>query len=467
MTIEEILSGNDACTKIANLKNSKNVVVPPIEKIRKDYNPLNHDVNNEVLRPNKKRKDKPDEKVARISLGLQQLVVRRMTEFMFAIPVKRVYHGADKSDRHREAAKSIEAIFTKSHIDSENIKRAHDYFACCEIATLWYNVKKANSDYGFKSENKVRCKTYSPLNGYNLYPYFDEYGDMLAMSVEYEVIGINNKRTTYFDTWTESRHIRWQIGDGKSYDEIINEENPIGKIPYIYSNRREPIWELTNSIVNEIEMTLSRNSDVIAYNSAPLLVVKGELVNDSEAKGESRRVYQIKGDNGDIHYVSWQQAIDSIKFQIDMLLKLFWMQLQLPDISLENLRGMTASGEAMKTLLTDAHLKVGDEKGAFLELFEREGNVVKAFLKRLQPSWSSIIDEIEIEHVITPFIQNDEAAEIDKLLKLNGQKPLLSQKESIEQLGWTKDADKTLKAIRQEEADTSQQRFNVFNETAE
>lgn len=461
MTLQELFNSvkNDAELIVA-LKGSKNVEVPPFDILLKEYEPKLHQVNDHALRPDKPRKGKPTEKVSRIHVALQQLVVRRMTEFMFALPVKRVYHHPENSALHETITKSIEAIYTRSHIDSNNIKRAQQLFASCEIATLWHTIDKPNTLYGFNSGKKLRCVTYSPMSGHKLYPYFDEYGDMLAMSVEYTTTDVKGNKTVHFDTYTAETHIHFENKDGKI--SRTEQANPLGKIPYIYANRALPIWEHTTALIEEIEMTLSRNSDVIAYNAAPILAAKGHL-QGSEQRGETKRVYELDP-NGDLFYVSWSQAVDSVKYHIDTLLKLFWLQLQLPDISLENLRGMNASGEAMKTMLTDAHLKVGDEKGIFIEFFDREGNIIKELLAHLNPAWATALQEIEIEHVITPFVQNDERIEVDKLIKMNGGKPLLSHLESIKQLGWAANPQQSLEAIRndsQEEARNSVE--NLFN----
>jgi len=440
----------------------KSLSVPLWSNLIKQYDSKLHDVCLPSKRPNKKRKNKPDEEVSRIHLSLEKLVVKRMTEFMFALPVKRLYTSFDKDDKDfKEIVKAMEAIYKRTRIDRENLLRSREFFASCEICTLWYTVEKKNKNYGFDSELKLRCKTYSPMKGYELYPLFDEYDDMIAMSIAYEKTNGDNV-DSYYETWTDERHYSW-----KNKERIKDEENPLGKIPYIYSNREEPIWEGVEHIVKEIEWTLSRNSDVIAYNSAPVLQVVGEI-KGAEDKGEANRIYRIEN-GGSVSYVSWAQSIEAIKFQIDTLLRLFWIILQLPDISLENIKGLGAiSGEARKTLLTDAHLKVGDEKGSFIEFFERETSIVKEYLKLMNPKWKDKIDEIDVEHVITPFIQNDEAAEIEKLLKANGGQALLSHLESIKALGWSSDADETLKEIRTDDSLTAKNNLttNLFS-TAE
>lgn len=445
MNLQDIFSQTKQEDIILKLKN-KSLEVPSWSTLVQQYDSRLHDVCLKSKRPNKPRKGKKDDEVARIHLSLEKLVVKRMTEFMFAIPVKRTYSNFKEDDKDYQAiVKAIEAIYKKSRVNKENIVRARELFASCEVASFWYPIQDKNKYYGFESKLKLRCKTYSPKNGYKLYPLFDEFDDLIAMSVEYQKSD-GEKVHNYFDTWTKDKHYLWR-------DNILetDEANTLGKIPYIYSHREEPIWEGVQHIVKELEWTLSRNSDVIAYNSAPVLQIVGE-VKGAEEKGETNRVYRVEN-GGSVAYVSWMQSIEAIKFQIDTLLRLFWIILQLPDISLENIKGLGAvSGEARKTLLTDAHLKVGDEKDAFIEFFEREASIVKEYLKIMEPKWKDKIDDIDIEHEITPFIQNDEVAEIEKLIKANGGKALLSHLESIKSLGWSADPNQTLEDIRQDES---------------
>ena len=104
---------------------------------------------------------------------------------MFAIIPRRIYHNIEGNKTRQQIANAIEAIYKNARIGSENIKRGNAYFASCEIFTIWYAVKSPNSLYGFNSQYKLKCKTDSPMDGCKLYPLFDEYGDMLAMSIAY------------------------------------------------------------------------------------------------------------------------------------------------------------------------------------------------------------------------------------------------------------------------------------------
>ena len=450
---------------IINDLKEKPVRVPSWEKLLVQYEPKLHGiVMDNVTRKDKIRKDGTKEEASRIYIGLEKLLTKRMTEFMFAIPVKRIYHNTEGNETRQQIVKAIEAIYKYARIDSENIRRGNAFFASCEIFTIWYVVEKQNTLYGFNSKYKLKCKTYSPMDGVKLYPLLDELDDMLAMSFEYKK-KVKDEEVTYFETYTADRHYKWRQ-QGSGWEAVgTAEEIRLMKIPGVYAFRPVPIYHGLTRIRKELEYTLSRNSDVIAYNAAPVLKIAGQTQGE-EVKGESRRIYRVEN-GGDVSYVSWAQAIEALKYHVETLLKLYWMQAQMPDISFDNMKSLGNIGyDARQMLLTDAHLKVGDESGAWMEFFEREASVVKEFLKYMNAAWKDEIDDIEIEHVITPFIQNDEDATADRLLKLNGGKPVMSQLESIQQAGYSNDAQATLERIQHEEAAASQSRIsNIFEES--
>lgn len=451
--IDDILNlpSNDA----VNSLQQKSLDIPSWGKLLKDYDPKFHKILfDHTTRKDKRRKDKQGntvsiEPAARISFGLERLLTHRISEFMFSTPVRRLYHNVSGNTQRQQIAKTIEAIYKVARIDSENLKRAKLYFSTCEVFTLWYTIRHKNSVYGFDSNYKLKCKTFSPMDGTRLWPLIDEYGDMLAMSLEYDVL-YGSEKVSYFETYTDTERIKWRLEDGKWVETDRNDGIQLLKIPGVYIYRNKPIWDGLSIIRKEIEYTVSRNSDVIAYNSAPVLKVAGQ-VKGMEDKGESRRVYRVEN-GGDVSYVSWTQAIDALKYHVSTLLNMFWSQAQMPDISFDNMKDLGNIGfDARQTLLTDAHLKVGDEAGVWIEALEREGNVIKAFLKLMRPEWASDIDAIDIEHIITPFIQNNESTEADNILKLNGNKPVMSHLESIRYYGKSTDPEETLRQIQLEE----------------
>ena len=465
--ITSLLNSGASASSIINMLKNKSFSVPSWSNLINDYEPTKHEiVNDTTSRKDKIRKDGLREEASRIYIGLEKLLVKRMTEFMFAINVKRIYHNIEGDEIKQQISKAIESIYKYARINSENIRRGTAYFASCEFFTIWYAVEKPNSLYGFKSRYKLKCKTYSPMDGVSLYPLFDELGDMIAMSFEYKQT-ILDKDVLFFEAYTANKHYKWKQ-DGEGWKTLIDGENVVlMKIPGVYGYRSQPIYHGLTYIRKDIEYTLSRNSDVISYNAAPVLKVSGKLIGEEE-KGESRRLFRME-QGGDVSYVSWSQAIEAVKYHVETLLRLFWMQSQIPDISFDNLTKLGNIGyDARKTLLTDAHLKVGDESGSWIELLDRESNVVKEFLKLLNTSWSKEIDNIEIENVITPYIQEDETVSIDKAIKSNGGKPIVSQLESIQMAGISKDPQSTLEQIQKEESESATNSIkNIFGEGAE
>lgn len=446
---------DDTQTIITSLK-QKTVTVPSWSVLRKDYNFKEHAIisDHENLR-DKVRTDGTIEKSTRLAIGLERLLVKRMSEFMFAIPVKREYRNIDNNPIRKRIADAIESVYKYARIDTHNKKRSKKYFGCCEIGTLWYAVKKPNSLYGFNSEFKLKCKTFCPMDGIELYPLFDEYDDdMIAFSIQYSITK-NNKTRTYFETWTDSMHYKWEQSDG--WNLVTDpEEIVLLKIPLAYLYREEAIYEEVSECRKEIEYTLSRNCNVIAYNSAPILKVIGQMLN-GEKKGEDYRLFRMQN-GGNVEYVSWQQAIEALKYNVSELKELFWSLSQMPDISFSNMQKLGNIGyDARETLLTDAHLKVGDEEGDFIEFFDRETNIIKAYLEVMNPEFKTEIDNVEVKHTITPFIQKNEDAEINKRMKANGGKPIESHLESIARYGQSNDPQDTLDQIREEEAKVAQQ----------
>ncbi len=102
-------------------------------------------------------------------------------------------------------------------------------------------------------------------------------------------------------------------------------------------------------------------------------------------------------------------------------------------------------------LFTDAHLKVTQESGDFLEFFDRELNVVRALAKKAFPKLADAFDSLDVEHVITPFFINDEETRANTLTTATGGKSIMSRKTAIGQLGMVDDVDTELTQIMEEE----------------
>ena len=454
MSIQEIFAEGRPTTQIiADLK-EKSIIVPAWSGrngLRSEYDPRKHPVMSKALYPDVVKDDGSIDRVTRITYDLQRLAVKRMTELCNGIPVKRVYKP--ENDKQKTIASAMEKVFERNRIDSVNIERCNMLFAGCEVMTLWYAVEDQNNVYGFNSKLKIRCRNFSPMLGDELFPLFDEYGDLIALSVGYT--RKDGARTVnFFETYTSEKHYKWSNANNGSWLLLVDEDFNIQKIPGIYMYRPTPIWEDTSKIVYEIEWALSRNGNYLRKNSKPVFVVFAdeEIKFDQEEneKKEFKAILQYpKGSNA--AYVTWEQAIENLKFYITELRQSFFTQLQLPDWSYESMKANPMSGESRKQLFIDAQLKVKDEAGRLIEFYDREVNVVKQFLKRaMGDGFSADIDALPVENVITPFTITDKAETIKNLTTANGGKAIMSQRESIEEFGHSSNVDQTMEEINEE-----------------
>lgn len=455
MTIQEIIEKKEGKAEdtIAALK-QKPIAIPAwsgVQGLEREYYTKYHPVMDRAKYPDVAHKDGSVEFVTRIPQNLQALATARMAELCFGIPVNYdiTTDGSTEQDR---AATIFRNILQRNRIDAVNIERGKLFFASCEVMTLWYAVKEENMLYGEKSKVKYRCMHFSPMLGDAIYPLFDEEGDLVALSLEY-VRKKAGKELRYFDCYTADRHIQW-MSKGAGWIEQEDERHEVGKIPAVYVWRPEPIWGNNSPIVYEIEWALSRNGNYLRKNSKPVFAVFAnegiDFGQEKDEKSEFRSILQFP-EGGSAQYITWQQAVENLKYYVAELRSSYFSQLQIPDWSYENMKSTPMSGEARKQLFIDAQLKVTEESGRLVEFLDREVNVIKALMKKEWPELANAIEAMQVNVSITPYSINDERDTIDLLMAANGGKPLMSHRESIAAYGHSSDVERTLQEIAEDE----------------
>ena len=448
-TIAEILAQERIEDIIEELK-YKTVCLRPWAELEKEYNPKLHPVwtdkgYRDVVKKNGIIRQ------CRIALGLQKLATKRMVELCFGLPAKRIYKP--QNEKQKLAAQIMEAIYQQNRIDSVNNERGRYLYAACEFATIWYTQEKPATYAGQPTTLRLRCKSYSPMDGTEIYPRFDEYDDLIALSLAY-IRKKGDITTQYFETYTDTRHLRWKKeASGQWEEDMTPEEIYIEKIAGVYGYRSEPIWEDESPNVYEAEWTLSRNGNYLRKNLKPKWVVFTDenikFGNERDTDVTSRDVLKYPKD-AKAGYETWDQAIDSLKYHIETIRQNFFSQLQLPEMSSDAMKSMPMSAESRKMIFIDGQLKVTDESGLWYDVFYREINVVKAFMKKMYPSLAKDIDALAVEVVITPYQIQDEAEKVNIYTNATG-KQVMSQRTAIERLNYVDDVDAELALIQQEE----------------
>ena len=451
-TLEEIFVPENTPDAIIAILSGQTKCVPKWGELDKLYDPEKHDiVTDRTRRPKVKIKNGQKEVPAKLYYPAEMIASRRMNQMAFSIPVKRKY-SATTSEEEKAFQKAIEAVYKKVRINGVNYKRMYAFFASCEMATFWFTVDaEKTTRYGFESEKKIRCRSFSPMpkkfskiTQADLYPYFDDDDDLVVLSVRYK----DADSVEHFDAYTAERVYYYS----KPENEWVVEEvdNPLKKIPAVYWQRPLPVYYGISKNREDIEFTLSRDSDILGKNQSPIMKVKGKVIGEMPVGDTARQVYQLEN-GGDLDLVSPALSTNDAKTHVGMLKEINQEITQLPDLSLENIKGIGAqSGEARKTLLTDPHMKVKDESHDIIEFLDREFEIVKAILCHENEEWKDYQHTTTCKHVITPFIQNDRSADINDYSKASGG-PVMSRRTAVDQLGMVDDTDAEIEQMDAEQ----------------
>jgi len=323
MTIEEILKLTpDEAYKELQIKESPKV---SSDEVSNQYDPYKHNVMDAVKRPMKTVK-KPSgkdakgeitytdklEEVNRISIPFQQIIVERAVGFLLGNPVW-IQAGTDDK-KALELLAMVQKIWDDNKLDSINREIARTLFSECEVAELWFQT--IDPEYWDKPNIKIKpkVKVLKPSDGNGLYPYYDEYGDMVAFSREY-TIKRDSKSITKMDTYTATDIYRFEKNDAGV--QMTAEKNLAGKIPVVYYTQPYPEWYLVQTMIDRFETLMSNFGDTNDYFGSPMIAVTGK-VNGFAEKGQQGKMITIEKE-GKAEYLSWDHAPESVKLEIATL----------------------------------------------------------------------------------------------------------------------------------------------------
>lgn len=479
----ELLQAGDFGAVVNELRNGRLEPSPAVSTNAAQYNPKLHDINDRVKRPDKMvvvdkesteygevKNVNPNveltteqgfrlEPVARIALAIQKLIVKRAVAFTFGHPV--TYTSDAETDAEKETLNRLKRVLADVKERTLNRRVARSLYSAQEVAECWYPVEqpKPHSRYGFPTKYKFRVALFSPALGDRLWPYFDENRDLIAFSREFTKKDGDLQTRTYFETYTADAHYLWtcqgdkRAGQANNNWEMVEgypKQNPIGKIPIVYASQPQVEWADVQNLIDRLEKLLSNFADTNDYHASPKIFVQG-TVKGFARKGEAGAI--IEGEDGaTAQYLSWASAPESVKLEIDTLLRLIYTITQTPDISFDTVKGIGAvSGVALRLLFMDAHLKVQDKCEIFDEYLQRRCNIIAAFLALADVKNADAAEAVIVQPQITPYIIEDELSKINILQAANGGKQIASQASTVRRLGWADDPDAELAEIQAEE----------------
>lgn len=488
--IEQMLrTETDLGKVISVLQNGRLTPQPDTDEYIKAINPTLHDVMLPEKRPDKQINIDPSsenygattnimtnaeddafrqktkiERVARIALAFQKLIVKRAVGITFGNPVK--YKAAPANEHEQALYDALMRVLDDNKEQTLNRKAAREVYGMTEVAERWYVTEGKEMHYNYSqtgTTSKIRCVTFSPMFGDKLFPYFDENRDMKAFSRQFTKKDASGNKRAYFETYTAESFYMWEnSGDANSaftgwvMCPGYPKPNPYGKIPIIYGCQPQTEYEDVQSIIDRMEKMLSNFADTNDYHGSPKIVVKGH-VNSFCQKGEAGAILELDPD-ADANYLEWSHAPEAIKTEYETLKELVHTITQTPDISWASVRGMNVSGVALELMFMDAILKVKDKEEIWMDYLPRRINLLKSMMAVIDIKLRNAANTLQIQPEIEPYIVIDKQSRANIELALSGNKQLKSRKTAMIDLGM-KNVETEIEAIDEEE-----QQSNYFGQ---
>lgn len=487
LDIDELLREEEKLGKVIGILQSGRLKpMPKYEVYIKQLDPKLHDVMDPARRPDKMvnvdAKD-PDygkttyinvnaaenavsekvrfEKVARIALAFQKLIVKRAVGITFGNPVK--YKATTDGEQEEALYNAVMRVLKDNKERPLNRKAARQIYGMTEVAERWYITEDREPHNRYSKTGtkfRLRCVLFSPKFGDVLYPYFDDDRNMTAFSRQFKQKDEKGVEHTFFETMTADTFYMWQTdGSGTSTDSWVPVDgypmpNPYGKIPIIYGCQDEPEYEDVQTLIDRLEKLLSNFADTNDYFGNPKMVAKGQVLGFAK-KGEAGAVLEIDPE-GSLDILSWDQAPESVKAEYQNLKELIHTLTQTPDLSWDSVKGLNVSGVALELMFMDAVLKVMDKEEIWLDYLTRRVNLIMAMLSYIdQTTFKEAAKNLMIEPEIVPYIIIDKQTRANIELSLAGNKQLKSRKTAMRDIG-IDNVEEELELIEQEEEASAQ-----------
>lgn len=381
-------------------------------------------------------------RVNRIPLALQKKIVRMAVAFL----------GRPELDANPVSADEINLIAIIKQIwDTSKLDYSFNEIATIVMserhcAELWYTQDVDEAYWAtlpIDMKVKLSMRILANSKGDQLYPVFDEYGDMIAFGRGFfvkEIVDGKVSNVTHFDLYTADEIYRskevggitlyLQSAGGLYAEDFTALVNPIGKIPVIYYCQPQVEWKDVQPLIERLEVKLSNHADTNDYFDSPIMMASGEVEGFSD-KDESGKLLQLQ-QGAELKYLTWESAPASMKMEIDNLIYFIHTLSHTPNLTFEELKGIgQLSGIAIRLLFLDADIKAEHNEPVFAMGIQRRLNWLKTAISILDDKYAKAA-MMQVKPRFVEFIQQDPSTVIATLnAAVAG--GIMSQQTAIEQ----------------------------------
>jgi SPP1 family phage portal protein len=464
MNIEEILAISDTKKKLDLLCQTKDEVAREPDVWQDEYdsihnidNRLNKSVGSASTETADGQMTQDTRKTiitAKISIPVQKNIVRSAVAFSVGGGVNMTLVNNDDEEL-RKVFNLFRKAIDNTKIDAFNMKLTNRLCVESEVAELWYVPAEEINGVMVKP---LKHYLMSRENGDEIYPHFDEYGDMDAFTRKYQVKDEKNALIPHYTIYT-AKEIISIVGR-----DLVQTSKPnlYGKIPVIYYDQKIPEWKDVQIMIDRLEMILSKLADMNDYFASPIIKFKGKVTTPPN-KDDIGKSVQIEGEEidgkmsyGDVDYLVWKNSPETTKSEIELLLRFINSLTSTPDISFDNVKDLNGSisGVALQTMFLDAILK-GQEKQELIlrEGFTRRINLIKAIMLTIEATTYKQIADTEIKLNFKSVIPQDLAGMIDILSTALGGSKVMSLQTALQWNPLVTDPQAEIELMEEEDAE--------------
>ena len=444
--IDQIFALNDPKKIVAELTKEDEYIKEA--EINQDEYDGKHKI---LLKDNKKIGEDTTAKtipVSRLVTTFQKLITNLAVAFLFGRPVKYVL---DSEDNTQDAFTSMEDLFRQKKMQYFDRKLARTTMIETRSAEWWVATNDSFDPANPKTPDdpeyiasKINVILLSIKTGYKIYPYFDQFSNLIAFTMTYSGKAYDEKSKKvvsrdYVKILTNTKFITY-VKSGSGFVAEDDSVNPFGKIPIIYYAQEKSEWKDVQSLIERYEDHISKHADENDYYGSPMMKVKGKMIKPPD-KTQSGKVLQFESQvtndgkdviYGDAEYLTWDREPESITFEGNNLKDLIYTLTSTPDISFSSVKGISSlSGIALKLLFFDATLKSMNHQGVFGEGLARRVNLVRQMLSVTNVSLAAATQEMEVTVKFQDPTPQDIKETIETLTDGLAGEPVMSRKTAL------------------------------------
>lgn len=339
----------------------------------KEYDPKQHEI---MARPDKILKNSKGERKGtlkrwKLPINYPQYINEISVVFIYGRPVRWINQSEDTD----KAFEAFQDLVKRTRFDSK-VRQCKRLAGAETQSAMLFRVFRNN-------ENKPDCqiRVLAKSKGDEIYTRWDMYENLVSFAWGYHVKDSSTETSYHFDIFTPE--VIYRCKRVMTGWEVVEEANPIGKIPVILF-RQDKEWRGVEPLIEREEYIGSRTADTNDYFADPYFIVNADIIKNMPEKGDENKTLITKGmDDASkaAHYLTWDSAPESKQKEIEWLQKHILTKTFTPNIDFENMKGLSSvSGKALKQMMLLADIKASKHKEVHDELLDRTANIFIAII---------------------------------------------------------------------------------------